>query len=97
MFSQLDPTLALVLLYDFLLGKGICCGGPLKRMIHKHKAILMETFSEISSNEIPVSAVPPGIFRTDCSIRIFRIKWFIDCFIRMFIVIRKGTNFKLLL
>jgi len=61
MFSQLDPTLALVLLYDFLLGKGICCGGPLKKMIHKHKTILMETFSKISSREISAAAVSPGI------------------------------------
>jgi len=74
MFSQLDPTLALVLLYDFLLGKGICCGGPLKKMIHKHKTILMETSSKISSKEISVAAVSPGI-----SILTVLLEYFVKC------------------
>lgn len=48
---KLTPTLALVLLHDFLFGKGICCGGPLKRMIHKHKVILRQAYLRLSSEE----------------------------------------------
>ena len=31
----------MVLLYDLLLGKGIQCGGPLKRLLTSHKAELL--------------------------------------------------------
>ena len=68
---QLAPSLALVLLYDFLLGKGICCGGPLKRMIHKHKATLKETYLEISSKETLTSLEKVATGIADCSIRVF--------------------------
>ena len=56
---QLTPTLALVLLYDFLLGKGICCGGPLKRMVHKHKVILKQLYLELSSKKSSAAATSP--------------------------------------
>ncbi len=32
----------MVLVYDLLYGKGIQCGGPLKRAVHNHKSELRE-------------------------------------------------------
>ena len=38
---QLSHHLCMVLLYDLLLGKGVQCGGPLKRFLTSHKVELL--------------------------------------------------------
>ena len=45
-FVQLSHHLCMILLYDLLLGKGIQCGGPMKRFILNHKADLLIAFKE---------------------------------------------------
>lgn len=48
---QLDTNLALVLLHDFLFGKGIKCGGPLKYSVLRHKEHLKRSLKAIGQEE----------------------------------------------
>ena len=40
----------MVLLYDMLLGKGIQCGGPMKRFLADHKVELLAALHKIDGN-----------------------------------------------
>ena len=45
---QLSHHLCMILLYDLLLGKGIQCGGPIKRFLFQHKMELLVAFRKIT-------------------------------------------------
>ena len=58
---QLSHHLCMILLYDLLLGKGIQCGGPMKRFLVDHKKILLEAFMKsVERNSSLVQA--PGMY-----------------------------------
>jgi hypothetical protein len=40
----------MILLYDMLLGKGIQCGGPIKRFLINHKMELLAALHKIEDN-----------------------------------------------
>ena len=44
---QLKHSYALVLVYDFLFGQGIECGGELKQFIFNHKAALQSCLARL--------------------------------------------------
>lgn len=56
----------MVLLYDLLLGKGIQCGGPMKRFLVNHKVELLAAFRrsvDQNSGVVPSS----GMYYTKCT------------------------------
>jgi len=44
-----------VLLYDMLFGKGIQCGGPVKRVMHRHKAEILKCLEGAKERLRPLS------------------------------------------
>jgi len=52
---QLSLHLCMVLLYDMLFGKGIQCGGPVKRAMHRHKAEILKCLEGAKERLRPLS------------------------------------------
>ena len=59
--TQLSHHLCMVLLYDLLLGKGIQCGGPVKRFLLSHKVDLFNALRESTDNKSNFSVESSGI------------------------------------
>lgn len=50
LLMQLSHHLYMIILYDMLLGKGIQCGGQIKRFLLDHKTELLAAFHKIEGN-----------------------------------------------
>ena len=73
MKKKISKTLLMILLYDFLFGKGIQCGGPWKQAILRHKTRLHAELIKLkiqrkakSNQDLLPQAVKDSMERGEC-------------------------------